>query len=137
MTINRLGWVTGALALVSLLGSGAAQAQTLVGPTTEAEGILDLNVNGTLYNVTFLLTDAQDIYGSPPGLFRFDTKDESGEAMDAVNAFLNDELVTGVIGGSELYKVAFAHYLLFEVSNASAVAALAAAARSAAAASSA
>ena len=109
MTIGRIVPRTlGSLAVTLLLAGGAAQAQTVDRDGTNALGIFDLNVNGTVYDVTFELIDAQTIHGSPPGVFRFDTKDEAGDAVAAVNTVLRDEAITGVTSeGSALYKLAF------------------------------
>ena len=84
------------VALALLLGASAAQGQTVmcgsspcVSGDTIATGILDLNVGGTFYDVTFVLTDAEPLYGPPPGVYDFTTENEATEAIAAVNAALD------------------------------------------------
>jgi hypothetical protein len=84
------------VALALLLGAGVAQGQTVmcdsspcVPGDTRATGILDLNVGGTFYDVTFVLTDAEPLYGPPPGVYDFTTDAEATDAVNAVNDALN------------------------------------------------
>jgi len=111
MTIGRIVARTlGSLAVTLLLAGGAAQAVEVIRDGTNALGIVDLNVNGTSYNVTFVLESAAELHGSYPGVFRFDTKVEAGDAVFAVNVVLNEENITevGPVGsGSPLFKLAF------------------------------
>jgi hypothetical protein len=86
------------VALGLLLGTSTAQAQAEVifdGDTDTATGILNLDVDGDLYNVAFLSTTATDLYGADP-IFEFPGSDSAGEAVESVNAALNDSIATRV-----------------------------------------
>ena len=80
---------------------------------TRAVEIRDLDINGTLYNVTFSNTNttAAQVYGPFPGTFDFNTEDGAENAVIAVNAALNTAgaLTVGVAGGTELnfYRVGY------------------------------
>jgi hypothetical protein len=95
-----------------LLAASVAQGQTVmcgsspcVSGDTSATGILGLNVGGTFYDVTFVLTDAEPLYGPPPGVYDFTTDNEATEAIDAVNAAL-DSVPTIFFVGETPYEVA-------------------------------
>jgi len=71
-----------------LLGTSAAQAQTVISSAGNATEILDLEVNGVLYNVEFVSDNGLGLYGEPP-VFPF-----SGGQTDTINAAnaVNDAL---------------------------------------------
>jgi len=101
MKTRRLGWGA-VVALVLLLGVGSAQAGFLVTfdsvDTTQATGILDLDIDGTLYNVTFTANSqtAFNVYGPFPGGFDFNTNAAAAAAADAVNAALDSTVAVQV-----------------------------------------
>jgi hypothetical protein len=80
---------------------------------SRAVEIRNLNITGTLYNVTFSgsNTTADAAYGAWPGAFDFNTSDGAENAVLAVNAALNTAgaLTVGVAGGTELnfYRVGY------------------------------
>jgi hypothetical protein len=95
-----------------LLAASVAQGQTVmcgsspcVSGDTSATGILGLNVGGTFYDVTFVLTDAEPLYGAPPGVYDFTTEATAKEAIAAVNDALNT-LPTIFFVGETPYEVA-------------------------------
>ena len=103
-----------------LLCISAAQAGTVkFDPTdsTRAIGITDLDVDGTPYNVDFILTEAVNVYGSLPGEFDFNTSESALAAVDAVTLALNEEggvLFVGSEGGrnntfAQNFNVAYNH----------------------------
>jgi hypothetical protein len=85
-----------------LLGASTASAATVIfgdsSAPTKATGIQDLDVGGTLYNVTFnLQATAATIYGTYPGDFPiFNTASAASNARDAVNAALQAEGATAI-----------------------------------------
>ena len=85
----------GVVGLVFLLGTASAQAGFAVTfdtvDTTQATGILNLEVDGTFYNVSFTpnAQTAADVYGPFPGTYDFKTSNAAKDAVDAVNAALN------------------------------------------------
>ena len=71
------------VALGLLLGASAAQAEPIVNLDGDtATGIQNLEVGGTLYNVTFLRISADDLYGIPP-IFDFTDVDSAKAAKIA------------------------------------------------------
>jgi hypothetical protein len=116
------------VALALLLGAGAAQGQTVmcgsspcVSGDNIATGILDLNVGGTLYDVTFVLTDAEDLYGPPPGFYDFTTENEAREAIGAVNDALNTVPTIFTVGETPsdvaAYRVPFDFFVFLSQDN--------------------
>jgi hypothetical protein len=102
------------VALALLLGAGVAQGQTVMcgsspceSGDTSATGILDLNVGGTFYDVTFVLADAEELYGPPPGDYDFTTDDEAIEAVDAVNDALDTIPTILRINEAPAYRVPY------------------------------
>ena len=77
---------TTAVALVLLVGSGAAQVQR---KGSNATGILNLEVDGTNYDVTFKYDTAVNIYGASPGVYDFTSLAAAILAVDAINIALN------------------------------------------------
>jgi len=80
-----------------LLAPASAQAFTLIcggapcdSGDTNATGIVDLEVLGTTYNVTFVEGSAEEVYGPSPGVFDFD-ETPSEEAVTAVADALASE----------------------------------------------
>jgi hypothetical protein len=78
-----------------LLGLSAVQAADVKfddpSDPKKATRILDLDIDGTFYNVAFNLdANANEIYGEFPGNFFFTTASDAGTARDAVNAALNE-----------------------------------------------
>ena len=78
-----------------LMGFSTAQAAPTVrlDPSNNfvALGIDNLNVNGTLYNVDFIFTDADQLYGSSGNkVFDFTSDAAANSAVDAAVAALND-----------------------------------------------
>jgi hypothetical protein len=103
------------VALAVLLAAGAAQGQTVmcgsspcVSGDTSATGILDLSVGGTLYDVTFVFTDAEEVYGPPPGVYDFTTEAAAKEAVDAVNVALNSVPTILRVIEISAYRIGFA-----------------------------
>ncbi len=95
----------GAFVIGLLLGANAAQAaEVQVDATgTNATGILNLQVGGAVYNVSFVEASAEQVYGSLPGDFDFTSAGTAEDAADAVNDELNrykedndPEIVTSV-----------------------------------------
>ena len=86
---------TSVVALVFLLGAGAAEAATVnfdPADSDKAIGITNLDIDGTPYNVAFTTsTTASDVYGAFPGVFDFTTSELAEAALDAVNALLTGE----------------------------------------------
>ncbi|QDT68771.1 PEP-CTERM motif protein [Planctomycetes bacterium MalM25] len=82
-----------AVAFLFSITTCAAHAQTVrldPGDDTIAYGIDNLNVDGTLYNMTFRNEGPDEIYGpSSPFVFDFASESEAIAAVDAVNAALN------------------------------------------------
>ena len=73
-----------------LLGTSAAKAAPTVDlDGNTATGIQNLEVEGTLYNVAFLLTSADDLYGTDP-IFDFSDNASAKTAKIAVNLALNN-----------------------------------------------
>ena len=89
----------GALAIGLLLGASAAQAATVQidGTGTNATGILNLDVGGTLYNVEFLFISSNTLYGSPP-IFDFPSLATAASARDAVVDVLNAASTVETVG---------------------------------------
>jgi hypothetical protein len=78
------------VALMCLVGVGAAQAETVIFEGPNATEILDLQVGDTVYDVIFLDDTASNIYGTVP-IFDFTTSEGAEAAMEAVNDALNTE----------------------------------------------
>ena len=105
-----------ALAIALMFWAGAAQAQetqVIFDPnnTTKAIGIENLNVNGNLYNVDFVHSLADQVYGEFEGTFDFPDRVLSGAAVDAaaVELTLAGAMTVGEEGGafSLIYRVGF------------------------------
>jgi len=90
----------GVVTMGLLLGTSAAQAATVIfeNGTTKAIGIKNLDIDETLYNVTFTSTGtvAKMVYGDFPGQFDFSLSAMAFDAVDAVNFELNKNGATGV-----------------------------------------
>jgi len=90
------------VALIFLLGAGAAQAQTVVFDTetpdaTKAIGIDDLVADGTTYDVDFTArTNPQGTYSDFPGVLDFNDEASAAAAHDAVDLVLNGSVATTV-----------------------------------------
>ncbi len=99
------------VALILLLGAGAAQAQTVTfDPVdqTKATGITGLDLGGTLYNVAFTtLTTSNAVYGDFPGVFDFGSgvagRAAAQDASDAANVQLN-AFGAATVGAEELVE---------------------------------
>lgn len=104
MTAATLRMANIVAALLFLLGAGAAQAADVLFEDTDpnkATSILNLEVNGTAYNVvSFELTEAFNVYGSLPGDFAITDEDTAVDAVSAMTSALTDEGATsaGEIG---------------------------------------
>ncbi len=99
----------GLVGLALLLGAGAAQATqtfTVLFEGENATGILNLEVDSTLYNITFRHESAKAIYGEVP-VFDFTTSEGAEAAMEAVNAALNSE--------SDVMSVGPAYSIVYEI----------------------
>jgi hypothetical protein len=86
-----------AIAACLMLGASAAQSATEVILDTDSRfkaiGITDLDIGGTLYNVTFASDSlAVRVYGEFPGTFTFTTEEDAQAAVDAIVAALNDSV---------------------------------------------
>ena len=105
--------ITGILLLSIVSGVQAATVVFKTGSTTQAVGILNLELDGTLYNVAFTAPDttAAQAYGDFPGELPFDTSDPAQDAADAVNDELNSAgaLTVGTeeSSGAPFYRVAW------------------------------
>jgi hypothetical protein len=81
--------------------------------STQAIGIKNLDIGGTLYNVAFTAsgTTAAQVYDTYPGTFDFVTNSTAADAANAVNAALNDfdARTLGAKGsaGSPWYRIGF------------------------------
>ena len=107
------------VALGLLLGASAAQAaEVIFDPVVpgKANGITDLDVGGTPYNVAFTtLLDPIEVYGPFPGVYTFTTDTAASGAVNAVSAALTDssENVFGVGAAgfddisSDLYNIGY------------------------------
>jgi len=87
------------LATALLLGPGMASALTVIENAGIASEILDLPVDGTLYNVVFLADEFADrLYAGTGGTldFDFDNATDASAAVDAIVAALNGAGVNGV-----------------------------------------
>ena len=111
----RVVLAQGSLILMLLAGANAAQAATVIfgDGGTKATAVLDLNVDGRLYNVTF---DPQQFafeqFGSFPGTFvPFTTGLEALAALVAmIDALNNDGATTiGEVGGPEFISFAIGY----------------------------
>ncbi len=107
MRAGTLGMANVVVALMFLMGVGAAQAQTVVFDGDNATEILDLQVGATLYDVIFLDDTAENIYGPEPGVYDFTTSEEAEAAMEAVNDALNTE--------PDVMSVGPAHSIVYEI----------------------
>ena len=98
-----------------LIIASSVQAATVVfeDGTTQAIGILYLDLDGTLYNVAFTAPDttAAEAYGDFPGELPFDRFDMARLAADEVNSELNSAgaLTVGAeeSSGAPFYRVAW------------------------------
>ncbi|MHC5016750.1 MAG: hypothetical protein ACYTGM_20025 [Planctomycetota bacterium] len=98
------------VALVLLLGVGSVQAGFLVqvdGTGTNATGILNLEVDGVLYDVEFDYDFGLDIFGAPP--FTFNLELQAINANEEVNAALNSVPAVVTVGPmmSDHYAIPF------------------------------
>jgi hypothetical protein len=102
----RLALMSTMVVLLLVAGPVAAFEVQFLG--SNATGILDLDVNGTLYDVTFQFDTAENLYGAPPGTFLFD-EIEAKDAIDAVNAALNTESAVTTVGSdnSRVYTIGY------------------------------
>ena len=97
----RTALASGVVALVLLLGAGAAQAFVIRDPAnnTRATGISNLDVNGTPYNVAFSEPlEAGSFYDVPPGTFDFTTSEAAEAAVAAAVAELNSAGMVDTVG---------------------------------------
>jgi hypothetical protein len=79
------------LVLVSLAFAAVTSqaAPTVIVDELTATSILNLDVNGTLYDVNFEITTAEALYGPDPYSFTFTTFESSGDAVTAIVDVLN------------------------------------------------
>ncbi len=97
--------------LVLLLGAGTARAGDFIVVTdelgTNATGILNLEVDGVLYDVEFVFDFGLDVFGAPP--FTFQLEIQAINAHEAVNIALNSEPLVTTVGPdwSKGYAVPF------------------------------
>jgi hypothetical protein len=82
-----------AVALVFVLGAGAAQAARVIDIGGTALRILDLELDGQIYDVEFIFDNANNIYGSNPSTSDLDfmSRSDSDAAVNAINGALNLE----------------------------------------------
>jgi hypothetical protein len=75
---------------------------------SNATGILNLDVNGNFFDVTFQFDTAENVYGAPPGTFLFD-EFVAGDAIDAVNTALKTESAVTTVGSdnSDVYTIGY------------------------------
>jgi hypothetical protein len=89
----------GTMAMGLLLGAGATSAATVLFADggTKATGIDDVNIGGTVYDVTFnVQVFAFEEYGPFPGTFFFNNATVALDAVNAINAALNASPATSV-----------------------------------------
>jgi hypothetical protein len=81
------------VALIFLLGAGAAQGARVIDIGGTALQILDLELDGQIYNVEFIFSNPNNIYGSNPTTSDLDfmSRSDSDAAVDAINGALNLE----------------------------------------------
>jgi hypothetical protein len=93
--------VNGVVALVFLLGAGAAQATTVDRIGDTALGITDLDVPGLgRFDVEFQFDGTDGVYGLPP-VFDFMSEMDARTAGTAVNNALNADIGILDVGGAE------------------------------------
>jgi hypothetical protein len=82
-----------AAALVFLLGAGAAQAARVIDIGGTGLQILDLELDGQIYDVEFIFDNANNIYGSNPTTMDLDfmSRSDSDAAVGAINDALDQE----------------------------------------------
>ncbi len=107
---TRMALARGVVVLVMLLGVGSAQAGFEVVTNqlgTNATGILNLEVDGILYDVAFDFDFGLDIFGDPP--FTFKNELQAINANEEVNFALNSvpEVVTVGPMRSDFYGIPF------------------------------
>jgi hypothetical protein len=99
-----------------LLGASTVQAATVKfdpNNSTQATGIENLDIGGTLYNVVFTATEtvAQQIYDDYPGTFDFTDSAAANEAANAVNIELNQAgaqtVGAGGSAGLPFYRIGY------------------------------
>ena len=92
--------MTTARTVTVTFAEGPAQGEPIVNLDGDtATGIQNLNVGGTLYNVAFLLTSADELYGSDP-VFDFPDSRSAKAAKLAVNLALNTDNRATKVGPS-------------------------------------
>jgi hypothetical protein len=77
---------------IALLGASAAQALVIrdIDDPTIASGIINLDIGGTLYDVTWPgPIEAVNVYGELPGVFAFTTFESAQTAVNAIAIDLN------------------------------------------------
>ena len=85
------------LGLGLILGSSAANATTLVGPASAAQGFDGLVVDSVTYDVTFVHDSYNNVYASRPPTFLGNTAG-ADDADTALIAALKNSAVTGLTG---------------------------------------
>jgi len=90
-----------ASALMAFTGTAAA-TPVLQGTTTEPTGVTGLVVDGSTYDVTITTNDSYNyVFGSQPLIFP--TATSAGDAMLALQTFLNTTGVSDLYGGDYCY----------------------------------
>jgi len=103
---NMCRWIVmGAVVLLLVPGSGAAQTTEVHFEGSNATGITNLNVGGTFYDVTFLYDTAENIYGTAPGQFDFSDGPSAEAARDAMAAALNTEPTVTTAGPNTTIEI--------------------------------
>ena len=99
--------LTTAFIAVFLLSFCTANAQTVnfddAAHPGKATSITGLTVAGSTYDVSFDLNEANNVYGAFPGTYTFSTYATAEDAVDAMNAALNEAnaLKVGQVDGAE------------------------------------
>jgi hypothetical protein len=94
-------------ALFLVLGSGPVLAFEVIHAGSNATGIVQLDVDGVTYDVTFRNLSAGGVYGQEPGIYDFKNLLDAQAAVDAVNAALNTvpEVETVGSNNSSIYNI--------------------------------
>ena len=102
-------------------GSSGGGETSVIHNGTKATAILNLDVDGIIYDVEFLFATASEIYGPYPGNYTFKNNTEAVFAIEAANIALNgtDAMQVGEEGqeASGRYRVGYQSFLFGGIEN--------------------
>ncbi len=101
--------ICGLLSGLLLLAAGTARAGVIYGSPGIATGIQDLNVNGNLYDVSFVFGSYDAVFAVNTPTFLNDLTDANA-AADALDQMLNLESAMPLIGNGSQYGVLWVPY---------------------------